>query len=122
MQLLLILQRIPRRLLTLLSLTTKFALTVMTPGMLDALASVATGFTPVLTGLGNVFGKTHNRRKVRKCTDIRCTISPGGIRVIVFIFYQGRHYDKDNRINGGERQDLVKSYSWGNKYRYLGIN
>jgi hypothetical protein len=28
--------------------------------------------------------------------------SPGGIQVIVFIFSQGRNYEKDDRINGGE--------------------
>jgi hypothetical protein len=41
--------------LTLLSLTTKVALTVTTPGMLEALTSVSTGFTNLVTGLGNVF-------------------------------------------------------------------
>jgi hypothetical protein len=46
-------------LLTLLSLTIKVALTVMTPGMLEALASVATGFTPLVTGLGNVWWVKH---------------------------------------------------------------
>jgi hypothetical protein len=66
-------------------------------------------------GLGNVFGKTHNHGKVRKRTDYHCSTSPGGIRVIVFIFSQGRHYDKDDRINNGERQDFVKSYSGGNE-------
>jgi hypothetical protein len=86
---------------------------VTAPGMLEAIASVATRFTPLVTGLGNVFGKTHDYRKVRKCTDYRCSTSPGGIRVIVFIFSQGRHYCKDDRINDGERQDLVKSYSGG---------
>jgi hypothetical protein len=38
---------------------------------------------------------------------------PGGFQVIVFIFSQWRHYDKDDRINGGQRQDMVKSYSRG---------
>jgi hypothetical protein len=80
-----------------------------------ALASVATRFIPLVTELGNVFGKTHDHRKVRKCMDYRCSTSPGGIQVIVFIFSQGRHYGKDDRINGGERQDLVKSYSGGNE-------
>jgi amino acid transporter len=100
-------------LLTLLSLTTKVALTVTAPGMLEALASVATGSTLLVTGLGNVFGKTHRYKKVRKRIYYHCSTSPGGIWVIVFIFSQGRHYDKDNRINRGERQDLVKSYSGG---------
>jgi hypothetical protein len=58
-------------------------------------------------------GKTHNYRKVHKHTDYRCSTSPGGIRVIVFIFSQGRHYGKDDRINSEKRQDLVKSYSGG---------
>jgi hypothetical protein len=44
-----------RRLLTLLSLTTKVALMVTTPGMLMALTSITTGLTPLVTGLGNVF-------------------------------------------------------------------
>jgi hypothetical protein len=77
--------------LTLLNLTTKVALTVAAPRMLEALASVATGFTPLVMGLGNGFGKTHDHRKVRKRTDYHCNTSPNGIRVIVFIFYQGMH-------------------------------
>jgi hypothetical protein len=76
-------------------------------------ASVAIGFAPLVTGLRNVRGKTHIHIKVCKHTDYRCSTSPSGIRVIVFIFSQGRHYDKDDRINGGERQDLVKSYNRG---------
>jgi hypothetical protein len=66
-------------------------------------------------GLGNIFGKTYNHRKVCKHIDYCCSTSPGGIRVIVFIFSQGRHYDKDDRINSGEIQDLVKSYTGGNE-------
>jgi hypothetical protein len=100
----------------LLSLTTKVAPTVTVPGMLEALTSVATGFTPLVTGLGNVFGKTHDYRKVCKRMDYYCSTSPGGIWVIVFISSKGRHYDEDDRINSGERQDLAKSYSGGNKY------
>jgi hypothetical protein len=46
--------------------------------------------------------KTHDHRKVRKRTDYRCITSPGGIQVILFIFSRGRHYGKDDRINGGE--------------------
>jgi hypothetical protein len=84
------------------------ALTVTAPRMLGALTTVAIGFTPLVTGLGNVFGKTHDHRKVRKCTDYRCSTSPGGIRVIVFIFSQGRHYSKYDRINGGENTRLGK--------------
>jgi hypothetical protein len=76
-----------RYLLTLLSLTTKYAHTATAPGI-RALASVATGFIPVVMGLENVFGKTHNHRKVCKRTDYRCSTSPGGIRIIVFIFFQ----------------------------------
>jgi hypothetical protein len=63
--------------------------------------------------LGTLGGKTHDYRKVRKRTDYRSSTSPGGNRVIVFIFSQGRHYGKDDQINSGERQDLVKSYSGG---------
>jgi hypothetical protein len=70
--------------------------------MLEALASITTGFTPIVTGLGNVFGKTHDHRKVRKHMDYRCSTSPGGIRVIGFIFSKGRHYGKDDQINNGE--------------------
>jgi hypothetical protein len=85
-------------LLTLLSLTIKVALTVMTPGMLEALASVATGFTPLVTGLGNVWWVKHTIAEgVRKRMDYRCSTSPGGIRVIVFIFSQGKHYGIDGR-------------------------
>jgi hypothetical protein len=97
---------IPQPLLTFLSLTTKVAFTVTALGMLGALTSVATGFTPLVTGLGNVFGKTHDHKKVRKHTDYRSSTSPGGIQVIVFIFSQGRYYDKDDRINGGENTRL----------------
>jgi hypothetical protein len=86
----------------LLNLTTKVALTVTMLGILKTLTSVATGLTPLVTGLGNFFGKTHNHRKVRKHTDYRCSTSPCGIRVIIFIFSQGRHYGKDDRINGEE--------------------
>jgi hypothetical protein len=39
----------------LLSLTTKVALTVTAPGMLEALTSIATRFTPLVMGLGNIF-------------------------------------------------------------------
>jgi hypothetical protein len=88
---------------------------VTSPGMLEALASIATGFTPLVTGLGNVFGKTHDHRKVGKRMNYRCSTSPGGIRDIIFIFAQGKHYSEDVRINSGERQDLVKSYSMGNE-------
>jgi hypothetical protein len=51
--------------------------------------SVADGFTPLVTGLGNVWGKTHDHRKVRKCTDYRCSTSPGGIRVVDLYFLVG---------------------------------
>jgi hypothetical protein len=84
-------------LLTLLNLTTKVALMVTALVMLETLASVTTGFTPLVMRLGNVFGKTHNHRKVHKCTDYHCSTSPGVICVIVFIFSQGRHYNKDVR-------------------------
>jgi hypothetical protein len=85
----------------LLSLTTKVALTVTAPGMLEALTSIATRFTPLVTGLGNVFGKTRDYRKIRKRTYYHCSTSSGGIQVIVFIFSQWRHYDKDDGINSG---------------------
>jgi hypothetical protein len=85
----------------LLSLTTKCALMVTALEMLEALASVATGFTPLVMGLGNVFGKTHVIERSEH-TDYHCNTSPGGIWVIIFIFSQGRHHSKDNRLNGGE--------------------
>jgi hypothetical protein len=68
-----------------------------------ALASVSVGFTPIVTGIRDVWGKTHDHRKVRKGTDYRCSTSHDGIGVIVFIFSQERHYDKDDRVNGGEK-------------------
>jgi hypothetical protein len=61
----------------------------------QTLTSVVAGFTPLVTRLGNVRGKTRDHIKVCKCTDYHCSTSPGGIQVIVFIFSQGRHYDKD---------------------------
>jgi hypothetical protein len=46
-------------------------------------------------------------------TDYRCITSPGGIRVIVFVFSQGKHYGINNQTNGREDRGLVKgSYSW----------
>jgi hypothetical protein len=44
--------------------------------------SVTARFTPPIMGLGDVWGKTHDHRKVCKCTDYRCSTSPGGIRVV----------------------------------------
>jgi hypothetical protein len=52
-------------------------------------ASVAVGFTPLVMGLGNVWGKTHDHRKVCKCTDYLCSTSPGGIRVVDLYFPKG---------------------------------
>jgi hypothetical protein len=51
--------------------------------------SVAGGFTPLVTGLGNAWGKTHDHRKVRKRMDYRCSTSPGGIRVVNLYFPVG---------------------------------
>jgi hypothetical protein len=46
--------------------------------------------------------------------DYRCSTSPIVIRVIVFIFSQGKHFDIDNQVNGREDQGSAKgSYSWG---------
>jgi hypothetical protein len=58
--------------------------------------------------LGTSGGKTHDHRKVRKGTDYRCSTSPGGIRVIVFIFSQGKHHGIDNQVNDREDQGSVK--------------
>jgi hypothetical protein len=52
--------------------------------------------------LGTSGGKTHDHRKVRKRTNYRCSTSPGGIWVIIFIFSQGKHYGIDNQVNGRE--------------------
>jgi hypothetical protein len=51
--------------------------------------SVAARFTPLVMGLGDVWGKTHNHRKVRKRTDYRYSTSPGGIRVVDLYFPVG---------------------------------
>jgi hypothetical protein len=56
---------------------------------LSAPASVADGFTPLVMGLGNVGGKTHDHRKVCKRTDYRCSTSPGGIQVVDLYFPKG---------------------------------
>jgi hypothetical protein len=95
-------------LLTLLSLTIKVARMVTAPGMLVGTHKHRYRVYTSSNRLGNVFGKTHDHRKVRKRTYYHCSTSPGGIRVIVFIFSQGRHYDKDYRINGGENTRLGK--------------
>jgi hypothetical protein len=52
---------------------------------------------------------------VAKRTDYRCSTSPSGIQIIIFIFSQDKHYDKDDQINSGEYRDSVKSYSGGNE-------
>jgi hypothetical protein len=51
--------------------------------------SVTAGFTPLVMGLGDVWGNTHNHRKVRKHTDYHCSTSPGGIRVVDLYFPKG---------------------------------
>jgi hypothetical protein len=51
--------------------------------------SVTVGFTPIVMGLGNVWGKTHDHRKVHKCTDCCCSTSPGGIWVVDLYFPVG---------------------------------
>jgi hypothetical protein len=51
--------------------------------------SVAARFTSLVMGLGDVWGKTHNHRKVRKRMDYRCSTSPGGIRVDDLYFPKG---------------------------------
>jgi hypothetical protein len=47
--------------------------------------------------LGRSGGKTHDYRKVCKRMDYRYSTSPGGFRVIVFMFSQGKHYGIDDR-------------------------
>jgi hypothetical protein len=51
--------------------------------------SVTAGFTPLVMGPGDVEGKTHDHRKVRKCTDYRCSTSPSGIQVVDLYFPKG---------------------------------
>jgi hypothetical protein len=55
--------------------------------MLAGLTSIAARITPLVTGLGNIWGETHDYRKVRKRTNYHCSTSPGGIQVVVFIFF-----------------------------------
>jgi hypothetical protein len=43
-------------------------------------------FTPLVMGLGDIWGKTQDHKKVRKRTDYRCSSSPGGIRVVDLYF------------------------------------
>jgi hypothetical protein len=59
--------------------------------------------------LRNVGGKTQDRRKVRKRTDYRCSTSPGGIRIIIFIFSRGGTTAKMIEQTVENNQDLVKS-------------
>jgi hypothetical protein len=40
-------------------------------------------------GTWDVWGKTHDHRKVHKRTDYRCCTSPGGIRVVDLYFPKG---------------------------------
>jgi hypothetical protein len=51
--------------------------------------SVTAGFTPLVVGPGDVRGKTHDHRKVRKHTDYHCSTSPDGIRVVDLYFSKG---------------------------------
>jgi hypothetical protein len=64
-------------------------------------------------GLGDVWGKTHDRRKVRKRTDYRCSTSLGGIRVVDLYFPVGGTTAKIIEQMVENNQDLVKSYSEG---------
>jgi hypothetical protein len=48
--------------------------------------SVTAGFTPLIMGPGDVGGKTHDHKKVRKHTDYRCSTSPSGIRFVNLYF------------------------------------
>jgi hypothetical protein len=40
-------------------------------------------------GLGDIWGKRHDHRKVRKRIDYRCSTSPGGIQVVDLYFPVG---------------------------------
>jgi hypothetical protein len=87
----------------LLNLTTKVALMVTALGKLAGTRWHRYLIYTFSNGARERLDKTHDYRKVRKRTDYRCSTSPGSIRVIVFIFPQGRHYCKDDQINSGER-------------------
>jgi hypothetical protein len=75
--------------LTFLSLTTRLAQTATMTECLFTPASIDDGFTPLVMGLENVWGKTHDHRKVRKSTNYRCSTSPGGIQVVDLYFPKG---------------------------------
>jgi hypothetical protein len=51
--------------------------------------SITAGFTPLVMGLGDIWGKTHDHRKVPKHTDYRCSTSSGGIWVVDLYFPKG---------------------------------
>jgi hypothetical protein len=60
-------------------------------------------------------GKTHVTEKVRKRMDYSCSTSHSGIRVIVFIFSQWKHYIIDSRIiNEWRVLKLGRKLWWGN--------
>jgi hypothetical protein len=56
---------------------------------LFAPTSVTAGFTPLVMGSGDIGGKTHDHRKVRKHTDYCFSTSLGGIRVVDLYFPVG---------------------------------
>jgi hypothetical protein len=72
--------------------------------------------------VGTSGGKTHDHRKVRKHTDYHCSTSPGGIRVIVFIFSQGKKYGIDNWRNGREDRGSVEGLIAGVMIKICGVN
>jgi hypothetical protein len=62
---------------------------VRTATAIEMLVGAYTGFTPLVMEPGDVGGKTHDHRKVRKHMDYRCSTSPGGIRVVDLYFLVG---------------------------------
>jgi hypothetical protein len=74
-------------LLMLLSLTTRSAQTATSTEMLAGAYKRRHRAHTSSNGAKGHRGKTHDHRKVRKRTDYHCSTSPGGIRVVVFIFF-----------------------------------
>jgi hypothetical protein len=77
-----------------------------------ALASVTTRFTPLVMGLGNIFGKTHitERSASTRITVVVVHLVEFGVSYLYF--HKGGTMKK---IIGGEKQDSVKRYNGGNK-------
>jgi hypothetical protein len=75
--------------LTFLSLTTKMAQTVTATEMLVDAYKLTVVFTPLVMGLGDVWGKTHGHRKVRTRTDYVVALHLVVFGLPVYIFPVG---------------------------------